>query len=60
MDQYHYHPLSPLADLGVTPPFTRILLLAPGVAYDPLIFSFTIVDAENAPPYGALFYSWGR
>ena len=59
MDQYHYHPLPPLAELGVTPPFTLLLLLATGVAHDPLICSLRIVDAENAPPYEALFYSWG-
>lgn len=28
MGQYHYHPLPPLAELGVTPSFTLILLLA--------------------------------
>ncbi|KAL8838306.1 MAG: hypothetical protein Q9176_005117 [Flavoplaca citrina] len=60
MDQYHYNPLPPIAELGSTPPFTRLLLLAPGIGRYPLSCSLTIVDIQNPPPYEALSYSWGR
>ncbi|KAL8734051.1 MAG: hypothetical protein Q9166_001812 [cf. Caloplaca sp. 2 TL-2023] len=60
MYQYRYHPLPPVAELGVTPPFTRLLLLAPGIAQNPLACSLMIVDIQNAPAFEALSYSWGR
>ncbi|KAL8871359.1 MAG: hypothetical protein Q9174_002789 [Haloplaca sp. 1 TL-2023] len=60
MDQYRYRPLPPIADIGHTPPFTRLLLLAPGAASDTLSCSLSTVDIQNAPPYEALSYSWGR
>ncbi|KAL8993106.1 MAG: hypothetical protein Q9169_006597 [Polycauliona sp. 2 TL-2023] len=60
MDQYRYRPLPPIAELGSTPPFTRLLLLAPGTSHDPLSCSLTTVDIQNAPTYEALSYSWGR
>ncbi|KAL8800269.1 MAG: hypothetical protein Q9182_005293 [Xanthomendoza sp. 2 TL-2023] len=57
---HHYQPLPPIAPIGVTPPFIRLLLLAPGDIHSPLAFSFTIVDVHNAPPFEALSYCWGR
>ncbi|KAL8916279.1 MAG: hypothetical protein Q9208_008608 [Pyrenodesmia sp. 3 TL-2023] len=60
MSHYCYQPLPPIAKWGMTPPFTRLMLLAPGNGLDPLVCSLTIVDIQNAPQYEALSYVWGH
>jgi hypothetical protein len=60
MDSYRYQPLPPIAEIGRTPPFTRIITLAPGISTDALRCSLTTIDIEDAPRYEALSYVWGR
>lgn len=60
MNRYHYLPLPPTAPTGVTPPFTRLLLLAPGRQQETLACALTTVDIQHAPRFEALSYSWGR
>ncbi|OLN86730.1 Bifunctional purine biosynthetic protein ADE1-like protein 2 [Colletotrichum chlorophyti] len=63
MDQgssYQYQPLPPIAPEGRTPPFTRLLFVQPGSGEDPFEAYLQIVDIENAPPYEALSYTWGK
>lgn len=68
MDYQHrphhtYYPLPPVAEVGRTPPFTRLLLLNAGQTDDPLIGSLSIYPLEPKtapiPPYEALSYVWG-
>ncbi|KAI8274385.1 hypothetical protein K4K60_009787 [Colletotrichum sp. SAR11_57] len=63
MDQdgpYRYQPLPPVAEQNRPPPFTRLLLLKPGSAEDPFEAHLELVHIEQAPPYEALSYTWGK
>lgn len=58
MGDYRYQPLPPLPDTERTPPFRRILWLAPGSGDDPLAGHLEIINAEAAlRPYEALSYT---
>lgn len=57
---YRYQPLPPIAEQGRTPPFTRLLFLHPGSGEDPFEAHLQIVSIEDAPPYEALSYTWGK
>ncbi|KAK1625698.1 HET domain-containing protein [Colletotrichum phormii] len=57
---YRYQPLPPIAAEVRTPSFTRLLFLYPGSGEDPFEAHLEIVDVENAPPYEALSYTWGK
>ncbi|KAK2058198.1 HET domain-containing protein [Colletotrichum caudatum] len=57
---YRYQPLPPIAEQGRTLPFTRLLLLHPGSGEDPSEAQLQIISVEDAPPYEALFYTWGK
>ncbi|KAL2366080.1 hypothetical protein RJZ56_000920 [Blastomyces dermatitidis] len=61
--QYIYQPLPPIAPVGKTPPFTRLLLLSSGQQNEPLCGSLIIhaLDPDFAPilTYEALSYVWG-
>ena len=59
MNKYLYQPLPPIRKLGRTPPFTRLMTLAPGDAADPLHCSLDVINIENPPPLEALSYVWG-
>ncbi|KAK0644001.1 heterokaryon incompatibility protein-domain-containing protein [Cercophora newfieldiana] len=57
---FQYQPLPPAAELGRTPPFTRIIRLASAPNHDdPLIAALELVDVSNTTPYEALSYTWG-
>jgi len=56
---YRYQPLPQIADVGTTPPYTRILSLEPGKGDEPLCGRLDIINVESAPPYDALSYTWG-
>ncbi|KAI9148302.1 HET domain-containing protein [Paramyrothecium foliicola] len=59
-NSYRYGPLPLIADTGRTPPFSRLLWLAPGFGDEPLVGQITIFNVEAAPrPYEALSYTWG-
>ncbi|KAJ4997647.1 hypothetical protein K4K48_006670 [Colletotrichum sp. SAR 10_66] len=63
MDQdasYRYQPLPPVVEQNRPPPFTRLLLLKPGSAEDPFEAHLELVHIEQAPPYEALSYTWGK
>ncbi|KAL8649751.1 MAG: hypothetical protein Q9210_004213 [Variospora velana] len=60
MTSHYYQPLPPIAPYGVTPSFTRLMLVFAGSGSDPLVCSLTVVDIENTLPYEALSYVWGR
>ncbi|KAF5525567.1 Heterokaryon incompatibility protein 6, OR allele [Colletotrichum aenigma] len=63
MDQdesYRYQPLPPVVEQNRPPPFTRLLLLNPGSAEDPFEAHLELVHIEQAPPYEALSYTWGK
>lgn len=60
MSKHCYQDLPPIAPHGVTPPFTRLMLLAPVHESDPILCSLEIVNIENPPPYEALSYVWGQ
>ncbi|OHX00304.1 HET domain containing protein [Colletotrichum incanum] len=57
---YRYQPLPPIAEQGRTPPFTRLLSLHPGSGEDPFEAHLQIISIEDAPPYEALSYTWGK
>ena len=58
-NNYQYQPLPPRVD-GRTPPFTRILVLAPGSSTSDLLRGrLETINVEHAPPYEALSYTWG-
>ncbi|KAK2046593.1 hypothetical protein LZ31DRAFT_564343 [Colletotrichum somersetense] len=57
---YRYQPLPPIAEQGRAPPFTRLLLLHPGSGEDPFEAQLQIISVEDAPPYEALSYTWGK
>jgi hypothetical protein len=58
--EYRYQALPPPAEYGRSPPFTRVLYLAPGVGDEsPLAASLEVVDIQNTAPYEALSYMWG-
>ncbi|GKT56264.1 HET domain-containing protein [Colletotrichum tofieldiae] len=57
---YRYQPLPPIAEQGRTPPFTRLLFLHAGSGEDPFEAHLQIVSIEDAPPYEALSYTWGK
>ncbi|WYZ37190.1 hypothetical protein EsH8_II_000696 [Colletotrichum jinshuiense] len=59
-NSYRYQPLPPIAEQGRMPSFTRLLFLNPGAGEDPFEAHLQIVDIENAPPYEALSYTWGK
>ncbi|OAX82345.1 hypothetical protein ACJ72_03304 [Emergomyces africanus] len=58
-----YQPLPPIAPVGKSPPFTRLLLLNSGLPDEPLRGSLIIhaLDPDFAPilPYESLSYVWG-
>ncbi|KAK0610850.1 HET domain-containing protein [Immersiella caudata] len=57
---YQYQPLPPPAEVGRTPPFTRVIRLASAPNHDdPLIAALELVDVSNTTPYEALSYTWG-
>lgn len=57
---FRYQPLPPIASAGPTPPFTRLLWLAPGSGDEPLVGRLWIVNLEAvAKSYEALSYNWG-
>jgi len=60
LNNYRYQPLPPIAEIGHTPPFTRIITLAPGIFTDALRCFLTTINIEDAPRYEALSYVWGR
>ncbi|OJD13094.1 hypothetical protein AJ78_06415 [Emergomyces pasteurianus Ep9510] len=61
--RYNYQPLPPIAPVGKTPPFTRLLLLSSGQLNEPLRGSLIIhvldSDIGPIPPYESLSYVWG-
>jgi len=58
--EYRYQPLPPLPELGRSPPFSRVLRLAPGLHRDePLHAVLEPVDVSATTPYEALSYTWG-
>ncbi|KAL0940316.1 het domain-containing protein [Colletotrichum truncatum] len=57
---YRYQPLPTPSEQERTPPFTRLLLLRPGSAEDPFEAHLELVNIEQAPPYEALSYTWGK
>ena len=57
---YQYWPLPPIMEYGQAPPFTRIMLLKPGVGGEPITCSLTIISLETCPPFEALSYVWGQ
>lgn len=60
MAPYVYEPLPPIAEVGQTPSFTRLVCLNPGSSDQPLECTLSIVDLANSPlPYEALSYVWG-
>ncbi|KAH6648824.1 HET domain protein [Truncatella angustata] len=57
---YSYEPLPPINEVGQTPSFTRLMLLAPGIGDHPLECSLIVIDPANSPlQYEALSYVWG-
>ncbi|KAL9018891.1 MAG: hypothetical protein Q9185_003803 [Variospora sp. 1 TL-2023] len=60
MTSHYYQPLPPISPYGVTPSFTRLMLVLAGSGSDPLVCSLTVVDIEDTLPYEALSYVWGR
>ncbi|EQB56003.1 HET domain-containing protein [Colletotrichum gloeosporioides Cg-14] len=59
-ESYRYQPLPPVVEQNRPPPFTRLLLLKPGSAEDPFEAHLELVHIEQAPPYEALSYTWGK
>lgn len=58
--QYFHRPLPPNPEFGKHPPFTRLLLLAPGTSSQPFRGHLEIVDVEQwTNQYEALSYTWG-
>lgn len=60
MADYHYQPLPPPPETERSPPYTRIVWLAPGSGDEPLSAQLELINAAQAPrPYEALSYTWG-
>ncbi|KAI0420321.1 heterokaryon incompatibility protein-domain-containing protein [Xylaria grammica] len=60
MATYHYEPLPPIAEVGKTPSFTRLMHLSPGTGTNTLECTLSIIDVANSPlQYEALSYVWG-
>lgn len=60
MADYRYQPLPPIPETERSPPYTRIVWLAPGSGDEPLSAQLELVNAAQAPrPYEALSYTWG-
>ncbi|KAI0533749.1 heterokaryon incompatibility protein-domain-containing protein [Xylaria digitata] len=60
MAAHRYEPLPPVAEVGKTPSFTRLMCLSPGTGTRPLECKLSIIDVANSPlRYEALSYVWG-
>ncbi len=60
MAPYIYQPLPPIADVGQTPDFTRLMCLSPGLGGQPLECTLCVIDLASSPlRYEALSYVWG-
>ena len=58
--EYRYQPLPPIPEYERSPPYTRLIWLAPGSGEDPLSAHLELINVEAAPrPYEALSYTWG-
>ena len=60
MTSCYYHPLPPIQEYGITPPFSRLVLLSSGRGNDPLCCTLEHFAVENPPPYEAVSYAWGQ
>jgi hypothetical protein len=60
MEAYQYQPLPRVTIGRYAPQYTRLMTLLPGSHTDSIRCSLEIVDIENAPPFEALSYVWGR